>query len=45
MQDTDGVYDVDMMVILRKCMLEDMQYKNIIILGFESSSHVALNLT
>lgn len=44
MQDTDGVYDVDMMVILRKCMLEDMQYKSIIILGFESS-HVALNLT
>lgn len=41
MQNTDGVYYVDVMVILCKCMLEDMQYKSIIILG----NHVALNLT
>lgn len=43
MQDTDGVCYVDVMVVLCKCMLEDMQYKSIIILGFESN-HVALNV-
>lgn len=43
LQDADGVYYVDGVVILCKCMLEAMLYKSIIVLGFENS-HVALNL-